>query len=141
MAKSLRSIPAILKHVTMAILRKKGSLGGSNFDRAFRIARSRLETYGYLRAGSATGPLSKIALAAGKAPAREAAHRREGAEGNRKAQMFDRWLKAELPGMLQELEADAGGKGREDDGARGRRGAGGRARGSRGPIDRAGRRR
>jgi hypothetical protein len=97
----LRDIPEIYKHCTVAILEKEGwPVTKANIARAMDIAVSQLERYGYLRSGSRTGRLADIKLAAGKAPRREAMHRREGARGRRQSGKFDRWVRALLPDLV-----------------------------------------
>jgi predicted metalloprotease len=66
-------IPRLVKHMTMAILRK-GKI--HSIDDAFEIARAQLTKYGYLDRGSDRGPVSNIKLtSAGKRKNREHARR------------------------------------------------------------------
>lgn len=103
----LQIIPALLKHMTLAVYDHKfggvdGKTGlntldatrtskapqrGSNFEEAFAIARSRLVEYKHLTPGSLDGPVGKITLT-GSGRSLDANHRRE-AGGGKKTQRFD----------------------------------------------------
>jgi hypothetical protein len=87
-----RNLPAILKHMTVAIMRHSGY----SFEQAFNAARSKLEGWKFLKSGSKSGSIDKIRLAAGRAPKRESFHRNEGAAGTRKSKQFDELLQALL---------------------------------------------
>jgi hypothetical protein len=83
-------VPLLVKHMTMAILRKGGIDGGTQkeqFISAWNIARARLTQYGMLSQGSDKGPASNIRLAS-RGIKRETEHRRETGRSS-KEQMFD----------------------------------------------------
>lgn len=83
-------VPALVKHMTMAIYNKGGIDGGTRKERfisAWNIARARLTQYGFLREGSDKGPVSTIVLT-GKGLKRETLHRRE-RDGAMKDAKFD----------------------------------------------------
>jgi hypothetical protein len=66
-------IPRYVKHVTMAILKKRGI---HSFEAALDIARAQLTKFGYLAAGSDKGPPARIKLTAeGRKKNREFARR------------------------------------------------------------------
>jgi len=70
---AMSQIPRLVKHMTMAILRK-GKI--HKIDDAFEIARAQLVKYGYLAHGSDKGPVSNIKLTSeGKKKNREHARR------------------------------------------------------------------
>lgn len=83
-------VPLLVKHMTMAILKKGGIEGGTQKERfisAWNIARFRLTQYGMLTSGSDKGPASNISLT-GRGAKREVEHRREVGRSD-KEQMFD----------------------------------------------------
>jgi hypothetical protein len=87
---SKNRVPLLVKHMTMAILKKGGIDGGTQkeqFISAWNIARARLTQYGMLKGGSDKGPASTIVLT-GRGEKREVVHRRESGRSN-KEQMFD----------------------------------------------------
>jgi hypothetical protein len=92
-------IPALLKHMTVAIF-KKGGIDGSTekdqFISAWNIARFRLVQYGFLAEGSQEGEVSKMRLT-GKGLKREAEHRRESDRGQKEV-LFDKMFAALEPG-------------------------------------------
>jgi len=83
-------VPALVKHMTMAILKKGGIDGGTQkeqFISAWNIARARLTEYGFLTGGSDKGPASNIKLT-GRGRKRETLHLRE-AGRSAKEMLFD----------------------------------------------------
>lgn len=83
MAQEFDQIPAIVKHMTLAIFRTKGGSGERVFEESLKIAISRLRDYGYL-SNASLRPLN-IKLS-GKGLARNRVHLRE---GSRKTQLFN----------------------------------------------------
>lgn len=99
----LQFIPALVKHMTLAVYENKfgGSKanqrdevphgkpppGAKNFKEAFAIARSRLVTYKHLTPGSLNGPIGKINLTSSGRNL-DSNHRRE-AGGGKKTARFD----------------------------------------------------
>jgi hypothetical protein len=77
-------IPVMLKHVTMAIMKK-----GHQFPIAFEIARGSLTNQGYLERGSEKGPTIRLTL---KGRKRNQEHMRKPA---RAVLAFDRLLRKE----------------------------------------------
>ena len=71
-------LPELLKHMALAIY-AKGYVRGTKIQQlveSLNIARGQLAAWGYLTAGSAKGPLTKVKLT-GKGAARTAHHRKE----------------------------------------------------------------
>ena len=83
-------VPVLVKHMTVAILKKGGVDGGTQkeqFISAWNIARARRVEYGFLIGGSDKGPASNIKLT-GKGRKREVMHQRESGR-SQKENLFD----------------------------------------------------
>ena len=83
MAGQFTHIPAIVKHTTLAIYKKKGSLGADAFEYALKTALSHLKYSGYLTAASLKPLYVRLT---GKGVSRNRTHLREGL---RKGLQFD----------------------------------------------------
>jgi hypothetical protein len=84
-------LPALLKHMTLAIFKKKKGQEKQRFLEAFEIARHQLVQYGYLTAVSKSGPLKMIKLT-GKGIKKSAEHDRESAAKERAfAQLYEQY--------------------------------------------------
>lgn len=75
------ALPALLKHMVLAIYKKKGT-GASAFAAAMDIARSQLVEHGYLTLPSKEGPLSRLRLTA-KGQRKDAEHRADKARARK----------------------------------------------------------
>lgn len=84
---AFEGIPAVLRHVTLAVFKKLRGDDEHRFKEAFTIARAQLAKYGYLVPESETGSVEHIKLTA-KGLKRDQKHLREGSKGRLKDLRF-----------------------------------------------------
>jgi hypothetical protein len=105
-------VPILVKHCTVAIFKEgkgvRGSTKQARFDSSLKIARARLEEYGFLAKGSEKGDANDIQLTS-KGRKKEALHRRE-RDRKRKEALFDKLFQALKDAELEELK-----RGRDQD--------------------------
>lgn len=101
-----RDVPALVRHVTLAVYNKSTAGGPDGFIRALRIARDVLAKHGYLYHGAKLAVLEDIRLT-GKGWHRNQMHLREGFEGAYKDLEFARLFKMIEP-RLRELSGPGG---------------------------------
>jgi hypothetical protein len=105
---ALSDIPALVKHVTLAIHDGKSvdGSGVTRFLRAFHIARGALVRQGFLVAGSEEGPTSKIKLT-GKGLMKNNSHLHEGKAFTKSARFNALYQKAQIVIETQDSEETA----------------------------------
>lgn len=105
-------VPILVKHCTVAIFKEgtgvQGSTKQERFVSSLKIARKRLEEYGFLAKGSEKGDANDIELT-GKGRMSESLHRRE-KDAKRKNALFDK-----LFGIMKAQELEALKTGRDED--------------------------
>ena len=100
-------VPILVKHTTVAIFKDgkglRGSTKSERFLSALKIARFRLEEYGFLAKGSEKGDANDIVLTS-KGRMSESLHRREPGR-KKKESLFDKMFKILKDEELKALKA------------------------------------
>lgn len=87
-------LPAILMHMTMAIFDKLGGTERKRFLGAYDISRHQLVSFGYLKKGSETGPITNVVLTS-RGHTKNRPHRSEGAmKKKRFLKLYERYQAA-----------------------------------------------